>query len=222
MENFTEILQNRRSFYALLARIYRIEADQALITGMQAMTFPKETGSEKLDRGYRALEAWLAAPGEDPVEDLAVDYARVFIGAGIQGKEAAYPFESVYTSPQGLVMQDAWEKVCALYRAHGLGRPEHCDVHEDHIGLELDFMTRLIDEALAAGEKGDEGALLGSLAEQKVFIETHLLNWIHGFLSDVRKYAESPFYLAAADITEAFVEMDDALLREILEEEKAS
>ena len=49
--------------------------------------------------------------------ELAVDYVRAFIGSGNDGFSAAYPYESVYTSPKRLMMQDARDEVLVLYRA---------------------------------------------------------------------------------------------------------
>ena len=48
--------------------------------------------------------------------ELAVDYVRAFIGSGNDGFSAAYPYESVYTSPKRLMMQDARDEVRAVPR----------------------------------------------------------------------------------------------------------
>ena len=56
--------------------------------------------------------------------ELAVDYVRAFIGSGNDGFSAAYPYESVYTSPKRLMMQDARDEVLVLYRAFGLDKQE--------------------------------------------------------------------------------------------------
>ena len=45
---------------------------------------------------------------------------RAFIGHGIDAYSAAYPFESVYTSPKRLMMQEARDEVLAVYRSEGL------------------------------------------------------------------------------------------------------
>lgn len=177
MNNLQNILQTRCTFYAFLARIFRTEADQQLLEALNGISFPEKTGDPVLDAGYAALTRWKTAPGSDPLTELAVDYARVFLGAGVAGKDAAYPYESVYTSPQGLVMQQAWEDVCRIYHAHGLKKPDHCDVHEDHVALELDFMAKLSSDALNAAEREDDAALLKTLAESLSFAREHLLSW---------------------------------------------
>lgn len=97
MNNLQNILQTRCTFYAFLARILRTEADQQLLEALNGISFPEKSGDPVLDAGYAALTRWKTAPGSDPLTELAVDYARVFLGAGVAGKDAAYPYESVYT-----------------------------------------------------------------------------------------------------------------------------
>jgi len=121
-----EILAQRESMYRLLARLYKTEADKDLLDGLGAAGFPEEDGG--LGEGFRLIADWLRYPkSEDPVTELAVDYAHTFLGAGIADGLVSYPFESVYTSPGRLVMQDAWEDVCRIYREHGLERGEQAD-----------------------------------------------------------------------------------------------
>ena len=68
----------------------------------------------------------------------------VFQGAGDAKGKAAFPYESVYTSREGLVMQEAWEKAKAFYAESGLApsilQP---DLKEDHLAVELGFMRQL-------------------------------------------------------------------------------
>jgi len=115
-------------------------------------------------------------------------------------------------------MQQAWEDVCRIYHAHGLKKPDHCDVHEDHVALELDFMAKLSSDALNAAEREDDTALLKTLAESLSFARGHLLNWLPGFSTDVAKYAETPFYAAAAQIALAFTQLDASMVEELLKE----
>ena len=188
-----EILAQRESMYRLLARLYKTEADKDLLDGLGAAGFPEEDGG--LGEGFRLIADWLRDPkSEDPVTELAVDYAHTFLGAGIADGLVSYPFESVYTSPGRLVMQDAWEDVCRIYREHGLERGEQADMHEDQIGLECEFMAILAGRALEALEADDEQALEASLADQHAFLTKHLLNWVPRFTADVTVTALTDFY----------------------------
>lgn len=183
--------------YRLLARIFRAEADAALLDELKAMSFPKADGA--LGEGYARLGAYLEHCGENAVEELAVDFATVFLAAGSADGSAAIPCESVYTSPKRLYMQQAWEDVRRVYAAHGLGRDDaQTGLHEDHLSLELEFMAWLIEN--------------GSIQEQKDFLNSHLLNWVPAFAAGIEKYARADFYKAAGQIIAAFLALEGEYL----------
>ena len=52
--------------------------------------------------------------------ELAIDYVRTFIGHGVNGYSAAYPYESVYTSERRLMMQEARAEVLKTLRENRL------------------------------------------------------------------------------------------------------
>lgn len=209
------ILQNRIDMYALLSRIFRREADEALLAALAAAPLPESTGIEAMDDGWRLLSTSLASPDpmDKKLEDLAVDYARVFLGAGQVEAKAAYPFESVYTSPGRLVMQDAWEQVCKVYADAGLSRRDKDDLHEDHAALELDFLARMGERALQAAQAGDEAAAEKALSASAEFLAAHPMRWIERFAADIRRYGETDFYRGASLLLEAFVKADLDFLR---------
>src|SRR5574340_779574 len=68
-------------------------------------------------------------------EELLWEYTRLFIGPY---KLPCPPWESVYTSPKRLMMQDSADQVMQLYREAGLSI-ETTNVMPDHIGAELNF-----------------------------------------------------------------------------------
>jgi anaerobic sulfite reductase subunit A len=210
------LLTQREQMYRFLGRIYHREMDQALLKKVRGMRFPNEAGAAGLEEGYRMLEAYLRNPGYDPVTDLAVDYARTFLGAGIHERDAAYPYESVYTSPEKLIMQDARDQVVAIYLARGLHVSEKMDFPEDHVALELEFMARLCWESRRELKK--RKALTDCFREQKKFLEEHLLNWVPAFCADVEKYASTDFYRAAAKITLNYLRLDQSLLADWISE----
>jgi len=149
---FTALISNRENLYRFLARLYRIEVDAPLLQLLAEMGFPEECDDPELAEGYRMLTAWLHNPGNDPLTDLAVDYARVFLGAGVFEGVVASPYESVYTSKERLIMQEARDQVLAVYNSKELQCAEPLEIPEDHIALELEFLAHLCREILNAGE----------------------------------------------------------------------
>lgn len=206
-EQMRQITENRRGIYRLLGRLYIKEVDQGLLDMLVKMQFPTACADEELEEGYRLLEESLKNISGDFLDDLAVDYARVFLSAGVAQGMAAFPYESVYTSKKRLMMQDARNSVAALYGAEGL-KPgkDMFRAPEDHVGLELEFMAHLCEKSLAGDPLGEE--------QQRTFLKTHLLNWIYVFTSEVIKYAQTDFYKALGKITRGFMNLERSFLEE--------
>lgn len=140
---------------------------------------------------------------------LAAEYAGPFLNVG---KRPACPYESVYTSPERLLMQEARDEVLAVYREEGLSRSEALKEPEDHIAIEFEFMAHLCQKAVAAFEQGDRAACLASLEKQRSFLEQHLLVWVPDFCRDVEGAATTDFYRGVAQLTAEFlVEEREAL-----------
>jgi anaerobic sulfite reductase subunit A len=214
---YSAIMTNREQLYRFLGRLYRVEVDQALLDQMADLSFPEGCGEDELVDGYRMLENYLRRPGFNPVTDLAVDYAKVFLGAGVaKDCDAAYPYESVYTSPERLVMQDARDHVLATYRQKGLEKDAALDFPEDHIALELEFMACLCRETQNALTARDWPAVSTGLKEQKDFLAKHLLNWVPAFCDDIVEFASTDFYKAVARITSGYLAMEQAILEDMI------
>lgn len=216
--DYGSIAEVRANIYRFLARIYRSEVTEQLLSDMKDVTLPEAGEGETFAEGAAELRMFLKRPGIDPRTDLAVDYARVFLGAGIADGSAAYPYESVYTSPEKLMMQDARDEVVALYKGHGLAVEGTGDEPEDHIAFELDFMAHLIGEGTACARESDLAGLARSLGQQRTFLHDHLQNWVGRFCGDVVQYASTSFYPAIAKMTEGFISMDSDLIDELIAE----
>jgi putative dimethyl sulfoxide reductase chaperone len=181
------------------------------------MGFPADCEDSELAEGYQMLVEYLRQPGADPLTDLSVDYARVFLGAGIHDSSAAYPYESVYTSKERLIMQEARDQVLAIYRAKGLDRSEALEVPEDHIALELEFMAHLCREAIEAIAAEKWAGVAAYLKEQKDFLNQHLANWTPEFCTDIQKYSETIVYKDVAKITNSFLHLDQAIIANLMD-----
>ena len=196
-----ELNAAREGLYRLLSRLYRQEVDAPLLERLRGMTFPQTCPQPELEAGYRALERWLSAGTEDALDALAVDFARVFLGAGSAEGCAAFPYESVYTSPKRLVMQDAWERVKSLYAAHGVRiDTDSSELMEDHIAYELAYMALLCREG-------------AERAEQRAFLEEHLLTWVPDFCADLQRCAGTGFYRCVAQLTLGWLKLEEGLLQ---------
>ncbi|QUN07099.1 molecular chaperone TorD family protein [Shewanella yunxiaonensis] len=210
---YAMLIGNREELYLLLGRLYKLEVDESLLERLAEMQFPKNSGDAELNEGYQLLTNYLKHQKNET--DLAVDYARVFLGAGIYSGLVAHPYESVYTSPERLVMQEAWVDVVATYHANGLDKAASLDIPEDHIALECEFMAYLCHKIQQAMSKDDWSTITRAIDTQKEFLQKHLLNWVPNFCEDIQRCASSDFYKAVAKITDRFLKLDLDILEEL-------
>jgi TorA maturation chaperone TorD len=137
------------------------------------------------------------------------------LGSGVLNPNAAFPYESVYTSTHALLMQEARDEVLALYRSQGIDKDPSWTDPEDHISLELTFMQVLCERCAEAVEIKDDKRARALIRTQYGFLTNHLLSWVPRFCIDVPRYAVSGLYHGFADLTSAFLEDDKALLEDI-------
>ena len=214
-----QLTEQRADTYGLLSRLYRVEIDQELLDELCGMRFPASTGNKDADEGYRRIATYLSNLWENSLTDLAVDYVRCFIGNGMDAFSAAYPFESVYTSPKRLMMQEARDEVLAVYRSEGLDKLPSWKESEDHIALELEFMAVLGDRIVTAAEASDEAEVERLLSTQRNFLEDHLASWAPLMTADLRRFAQCGLYQGLASLTDGFLQVEEEFFDEIFEGE---
>jgi TorA maturation chaperone TorD len=134
----------------------------------------------------------------DEVENLLWEYTRLFIGPY---KLPCPPWESVYTSPKKLLMQEAYDDVRNYYRNAGLTVNSQ-DIMPDHIGAELNFLAVLLQKAKDSPE---EGLYYRGLA--KSFLDEHLMKWSARFARDMEAASESELYKTLARTTRHLVDL---------------
>ncbi len=214
--NLIDLMKSRAQAYGMLARLFREEVDLATLRELQGMRFPTATGNATVDEGYHQLFEYLRRAWEDSVTELAIDYVRTFIGHGVNGYSAAYPYESVYTSERRLLMQEARAEVLATLRENELKRGDWNEA-EDHIALELEFMQRMALRAAEALADEAEDEAVAYLRTSYEFLENHLLNWVPMLVTDMRLHSKTLFYQGLGQLTLGTIEEDGAVLRELLD-----
>lgn len=218
--NLVELMNARARSYGMLARLFREEVDLPTLRELQQMRFPQATGNAAADEGYHQLYDYLKRAWDDSVTELAIDYVSTFIGHGVNGYSAAYPYESVYTSERRLLMQEARAEVLATLRENELMRGNWNEA-EDHIALELEFMQRLSLRAADALSDDAEDEAIAYLRTSYDFLESHLLNWVPMLVADMRMHARTLFYQGLAQLTLGSLQEDEAVLRELLDSAEA-
>lgn len=209
-EELAEVNAARKGFYEFLASMYKLELTDEQIGTLTKQDLP--TDAEYVGAGYATVKEYLRHRDSGTRQELAVDYARVFLCAGMYEQLMAPPYESVYTSEEHLLMQDARDSAVAFYLGEELGLPADNTTPEDHLSFEFQFMAKLIERAGAALDAGDEARYAELCTKQRAFFDEHLANWVPRLCADVRAYAQTAFYRGVADITEGFLQLEDQMI----------
>lgn len=195
-EEIEEFFAAGEETFGFLAQVFFKELSAEVIAELAAAEYPRENGNESLDRGYSLVRRYFNFAATDKRTQLACDYARIFLAAGVYTKETrnAIPYESVFTSVEHLVMQEARDEVVRHFRRDGFKVDPELHEPEDHLAFELEYLASMSAKARALLAEGKTDALVVNLEHQAHFIDHHLLNWI-GELNEVAQaHAKTTFY----------------------------
>jgi TorA maturation chaperone TorD len=207
--------QNRALFYRELAYYYLHELTQEQIERIAATDFDGlDGGDEDIAEGYREMKAYLCKLTTGTRQQLASDYAHTFLAAGNYETFAATPYESVFTSEEGLMMQDARDEVYKMYCAEHMQPDESLRIPEDHLSFEFQFLALLLDrlnEALT-GQDWQRASSYAHTIEK--FHTEHQLNWIDDFCDTVEDVALTTFYSGVSKVTRGFIHSETAVIQD--------
>lgn len=212
-QSVKESNEARAAFYRFLSSVYLKELTVEQIEALASQDFPDD--ESEIGRGYAIIAEYLRHRDAGTRQELAVDYAHTFLSAGIYDHVVAPPYESVFTSEQKLLMQEARDGALAFYRAEGVDLPADNTTPEDHLGFEMQFMALLIDRAIEALEGGDDAEFFRLVDVQSDFLAQHFENWIPAFTKAIDENARTDFYRGIACLTRGLVEMDRTVLNDL-------
>lgn len=194
----------RSNIYGFLARIYRQEVTPDLL---QQIKDPRFLGVLS-ELGLQLTEDFFQEAEKKLLEDLAIEYTRLFLGPG----RHISPHESVHhqkdNAKWGQLWGDSTVEVKKFIETAGFDYKPGYKGLPDHISVELEFMQQVTQREEQAWRENDkEGAIYCNKIEKK-FIEGHLIQWIPIFCEKVIKEAELPFYREMAALTVSFIEFE--------------
>ena len=202
--NMKELAGHRSNIYGLLAAIYRREMTSDLL---QQIKKPATLGV-LANLGIKLNNGFLNKPEHKLLENLSIEYARLFIGPG----KHISPHESVHHKRDDGQWGQLWgpstAEVKRIIESAGLSYQSEYTGLPDHISVELEFMQQVTLAEEKAWEDGDKNLALACLENEKQFIEAHLAGWIPDFCDKIINGAELPFYRIMAELTQKFIEFE--------------
>ena len=204
---------SRAALYRTLGFYYLHELSQEQIEALAKADLAHVEADDDLAReGYADMAAYLSKLTTGTRQELACDYAHTFLAAGNYETFAATPYESVFTSETGLMMQEARDEVYKMYCTEHMQPNEKLQIPEDHLSFEFEFMALLIERMNEALDAGDCAQALHYARLQRKFHREHQLNWIDDFCDTVDDVAETVFYAGLAKVTRGFVHSETAVI----------
>lgn len=222
-DRFVEANRSRGRVYSFLSKVYEREVTVDFLKQLTGNEFISQLSAMGEDEGFRLLTTYLKSiAGRDLQQvrlELAVEYARLFLGLGAG---VYHPSESAYTTTTHFIMQQPRDSVMAEYRKALVDKVKEFPEPEDHVAMELQFMAHLCgkaEEAMKGGQKIDAKKLLET---QRDFITNHLLVWVPKLANDIIKATTVDFYKAVAQITKGFIELDKEAIDDLIQEISSS
>ena len=191
----TRLLQNDFNFladaYAFIGNSLLKPMSMTETVGLEAEfweAFP-DFGNEGVLTAKKALVAWADARADrdrdQAVEDVSVEYTRLFIGPP---SPAAAPWETMYgDAPEGEKITVGFGaptfQMRQLLRDRGLELSNENNQYEDHIGIELLYLSELCRDVAHASEGSAEYDETRSQVAQ--FIAEHPARWVDSLTEKV-------------------------------------
>lgn len=150
-----------------------------------------------VQQGMEIMQTW-CQENQDGVSDQTLDaiqqdYLRLFIGVG---KVLAPAWESVYFNEDRLIFQEQTLQVRQWYRRYHVEAEKIHKEPDDHLGLELIFLSYLAQLALEDLQRKDDLAFAKHIEAQQQFLREHLLLFAPKWDELVEKHAATDFYRA--------------------------
>ncbi|MGR3295289.1 MAG: TorD/DmsD family molecular chaperone, partial [Candidatus Bathyanammoxibius sp.] len=178
--------RHRSDIYGLLATVYRQEITSDLLEQIRDPQFLEALSVLEVE----GIDDLIQQPAAELLEDLAVEYTRLFLGPG----KHISPHESVHHQREdgqwGMLWGVSTVEVKKFIEATGLSYTDDYKGMPDHISVEFEFMRQLIlaEEQAWMDEDADKAAACRQV--EKKFIEEHLIRWVPAFCEMVIQEAE--------------------------------
>jgi anaerobic sulfite reductase subunit A len=210
----------RAAMYRFLSRAFKVEIDEGFLDGMHVIlptirSLGDSRSSKELEQGSKELHEFAEhIKGLDDeqkkklLQDLAVEYANLFLGVGLKH---VYLVESVYLGKDHLLYEAPYHEVLEAYRSLSFAKAKDFPEPEDHIAVELDFMSNLCNWTSQTIQKRDVEKALAYLNLQNEFLRDHILRWVPDLCNKLDEAASANFYKALAHVTLGFVTLDNEI-----------
>jgi TorA maturation chaperone TorD len=213
------ILVYRFNIYDLLRRIFLWELPLELFIDLVKAAKGEQGEGGSSGSPEAVFQDYLQRLPEEKLpelhRELHIEYTRLFVGPH---HLPAPPYESVYRSPQRLMMRDETIDVRYRYAKNGFQVRRLNQEPDDMIGIELEFMCAVSKLSMDAEREHNYPRLAQLISEQREFCELHLSKWVPQFCGDIISNSRCEFWKSVAVFTRSFLEEETAELNSLADE----
>ena len=176
----------------LLSSLFLTLPDEVLLDSLYSLEW-EESDSAGCNEIAAYIDGHRGDDREEVLLELGRDRARLMRGANNEGMRSAY--ESLYTK------NAANESIGSLNRFYadaGFALAEGIHDTVDQLGVEMAFLSLLMQRELAALRQGDQEVADQWREVRGHFMAQHLGRWAHEYAADMRKFALTGFYRGVA------------------------
>lgn len=204
-----ETLDNRASFYDLLALFYRnaLTQDQIdLLASFDYSSFDLE--NDLLRDGFDDIRRYLRKRNTGTRQALATEYTSVFAGVKTYEGKSAIPCASLFVDGLAHFYAEQHRVVYGIYKKECVRVADGVNLPADHLAFELEFLGMMGVECREALEKGDVARAMHKLEVSESFIRENILNWFDSFEEVAMNIIQTRFYRGVLRITKGWLQLD--------------
>lgn len=134
------------------------------------------------------------------VKMMKEDYLALFTGTG---NPLAPPYESVYRSKDHLMFDIQTSEVREFYKSYGWESKYKGKIPDDHLGVELLFLTLMIEKYLEFDDNVCEKEMKNEIRR---FIHQHILSWVPQWNAHIQEYSKTMGYKGIGTLIYACIE----------------
>lgn len=215
-ESIIAALEGRASFYDFLSALYFKPLTEEQIENIAGMDFSAYAGMNELfEDGLNDMSRFLRKRHTGTRQQLAVDFTMAFAGTAAWKGRYAVPYESVFTSEEGLMFQDPYHEVYQLFRENHIERATGYDYPDDHLSFMCQFMAILSQRAIEALQEGKLEQAREQLKLSADFLQAHMLSWYDALADLASNIIETRFYRGVLKMTKGFFQLDLETLEQL-------
>ncbi|WP_407313935.1 molecular chaperone [Desulfosporosinus sp. SB140] len=184
------LLTGSISTFLALSRLFAGGGEQLVHTLPELVKSTQSLGLPQLMQTSQSLAAYTQVKPFE-FQQMGFEFNRLFVGPA---SPIAPPYESVYLSPDRLVMQEQTLDVRQMYQSEHLMTASQGTAPDDFIASELEFAAYLLNRVSQESSQGNSTNALKYLSLFNGFMQKHPRRWLQLFAALVLENSRHPVF----------------------------